>query len=886
MSKRPGGSPTYNNNDDDNESSFDDLSEETIPHAKVAAVGKVLPARFAQAGAPLAEKTFVEIGPLRQRRLKDGVLPDDGSTRRDDNEADHVAGIKSLYGREWLDEAIARRRMLEGNVDYKFAFIVAGGHNRQLSALIAESEVSNETRRRIAAATEELLKRRSQQQDTRGEQDRAKDLRRQITEIKARIDSKNRAWNNLLAAGKCVKNAVDFLVELPILFPAKKFERDDFALIFEQITKSLTARFGPRGYEQGRSAFASAIALLHNSTLAADGGDVTTVQRLLSDMPNSSTLAFYWSVLFGVFMISDFLERATKDAAKQFSADSFYAKNPAQYAADLRSLAQVAFRQQPQLNLLILDDVTIYFWTALNTLIERSGVSKDKISQPTVKAASRATASQRRQNTLVNGITVVIDVRDEDLRAAIAGQDTFAVDRDKLAEYSRNPYTNTEQPRTLLMLVSVLEPFVKMAWNSLFYTKTEFDNRRDEEAFAGGYYKDGLVFTMFDAIKKTQAGRTESFKSIAGLLVVANKLMEESKVAVPQGSFVDVVAGLGFHSQGDLASLKTVVETSFPVSDGTKLDYQRRVLVSYARKYKLLHCVAEAIKIKAQFGVTSGLTSSDLAIVDAFLASPDSVEAELPFVRLFSNTYVSLENQSISNAIKQGDFNNVATGAQQSFIEAAQETTAAEAEYKKEVAAEDSVMKTLVEQEKNINQRIENWTKLSLTEEQRLLSSIIKEGVGVDPNVQLQTINTGYMFFTPSYTAALTFAYEDVTKYVACLARVYKAQELIESEVYQAAYAQLVKAELRIDVAGNPDVWKPDANERRSRRQLSSALESLREHAVADRGVRHWHSCGCAETTNISAPMSVHALSHASGNSLFGGNYPLAPSLFVRPGTF
>lgn len=891
MSKRSHAkSDFYADDDDDNdnsEGSFDDLSEETIPHSKVQAVSKV---QFQQAGAPLVDRTVVEIGPLRQRRLQEGVLPDDGSTRRDDNAADHAAGIRTLYGRDWLDEAIARRRMMDSDVNFRFAFIVAGGYNRALNLLIQESEVTKETRRRIAAATEELLRRRSQQQDTRGEQDRVKDLRRQIDELTAKVDVLTRAWKSLRGAQECIERAVDTLNFKQIGFPAENGGgMEDYAHIFTLITKTLTARFGPRGYESGQSAFATAIGLLHNHTLASGGGEQAIVDRLRNDMPNSSTLAFYWSVLFGLFTISDFLERIAKDAVSKFGADSFYAKNPSQYAADLRSLANIAFRQTSRLNLLVLDDVTVYFWTALNTLIERSGASKNKINQPNQKEAQRigGGGQQRRQQAaLVNGIPVVVDVREEDLRAAIAGQDTLVVDRDKLAQYSRNLYTNTEQPRTLLMLLAVLEPMVRAAWNSLFYTKPQLDNRRDEEAFAGGYYDDGRVFKMFDTVAQPPAGQSDSFKSIAGLFVVADRLMAESKVAAPPTPFVDVVRMQAFQQvqAADITRIKTAVKDAFPVSNETKIDYERRVLESYARTTELLRCLAEALKIKAQFGLTSGLTPADFAVIDAFLAAPDSAEAEAPFIRLFRHSYLSFDDGPDRQlVVYRGDFDRVAAQSQKQFIRAALQKQVADAKYVDDQRTANKTKGLLVEQEKNITERIANWTRLSLQQEQELLSAIIRDGVGSDPEVLLQTINTGYMFNTEVYSAALTFANEHVTLYIPCLARAYSGQELIESERYQASYAQLVKAELRLDEAGNPQIFKADKNEARARMRVVSPLESLREHARTDGSVQHWASCGCAEVANISAPPVGYGRTYAGGSR---GNYPLAPSLFVPPGAF
>lgn len=893
------------NNDecDEEEASFESLSEETIPHSSLKLPSS--PTKMKPAGAPLSDVTFTAIRPLQRRRKREGILPDDGSDRREDKAGD----IHALYGRAWLQEAVARQRLLNASVIYQFARKVSGGSNLTIETFLKESEISRVTRERIAQATQALIKRRQDQQDTRGEQERAKDLHKQVEELRTENDKIVTDQSAIVAAQQCINSALFHVNEKRLSFatPVRFIVVDDprYATLFDSVTRSIVARFGPNQFDKSLILFKTVVQGLHGRLLAANRGDADYRERINADMPRSSELALYWSVLMAIYLKADLLERVAQNSKDKFPANSEYAKNPEQYAADLRSLGTLLFTRPaspPTDNLLTLDEITIFFWMMLNTMIKRS--SDNPASAPELGRPLRTDLGQggvgaagaRRREIIVNDIPVTIDIPDEDLRAAVLGQDVFGVDRDKLATFRSKLYKNVDQARTAELINKILDPMLRAVWPFVFYTKYPLNTGLDEEAFAGGYYGEGRTVALFEVLDDPTPALT-SFIGLAAFatyvfdFALKGKFQNNNWVFLDQnrfnGIFTEIRADVNLN-----AALQQVFGAVFTTSKDTIEDYEKKVLSRYLRKERFLACFAAVAVLRRARGITMGITDTDFAALRAYDTAikagsgPPGSTDDKTFATLEDAAYRAFLSSTSGNAFageaKRARYLNInlkLSIPQWSAIHDAVDQTTDENYATTKVATNTERINLLGGQEEAIQNRINLWLGRSVNDDVALLKSIIEEGAGGNPENALSPINTGYLFFTEVYTNALQDAYTLIEDHIPCVARVYNNDELIESELYQTRYASLVSSVLRLVDARNPKTYRPDRTEQRARLQAISPIDSLRGIARQDRAVRHWPGCGCG----------VVGAGGSGGNTLdfaYSAPYPLAPSLQVARGAF
>ena len=888
---------TLKNNDDDDgddnddgAGSFESLSEETIPHGPLKATSAIK--KMKPAGAPLSDVTFVQIAPLKEHRDQFGILPDDGSERREDKTGD---AIHALYGREWLKEAVARQRILNASVIYQFARKVSGGANLTIENFLKESEISRETRERIAKATEALINRRKDQQDTRTEQERAAALHKQVEQLLAENEKIATDASAIDTAQECMKNAEIVISGKRLVYKLPDTARPlvdgdaRYAELFDKMTRSIVARFGAGQFDKSLTLFKTAVQVMHGKLLEGNAGDETYRVRINSEMPKSSELALYWSTLMAIYLKSELLERVAQNSQGFFPANSVYAKNPAQYAADLRSLGALLFTvpdRPPTDNLLTLDEITIFFWKMLNTMIERS--SENASAAPTlgrplrinVEEGGAGTATNRRKQIIVNDIPVTIDIPDEDLRAAVLGQDVFGVDRDKLADFRNKLYKNIDQARTAEQINKILDPMLRSVWPFLFYTKQPLDNGRDEEAFAGGYYGEGRVVQLFEGI----SNQTAALVSVVGLAAfctylfnfsLKGKYRNDEWVFLNQNKFSPIFDSI-VADDGLYRSLSDTFEAVFSASSDTITDYEQRLHGRYIRRERLLECFAALAVLRRARGMTMNITDTDFAALRAYHdaikagGGPPGSTNDKEFAKLEDAAYRAFQATNIIQGVGK-------TAHLQIYTHTAL-NKAVDQKYTKEKLDANKERATLLgSQEKAIQERINLWLGRSVNDDIKLLKNIIEEGAGGNAENALSPINTGYLFFTEVYTNALQDAFTLLEDHVPCVARIYTNDELIESELYQTRYASLVASVLRLVDARNPRTYRADRTEQRARLQAISPIESIRGVARQDRSVRHWPGCGCGAVSGAAGSAPDYA---------FTTPYPLAPSVQVARGAF
>jgi hypothetical protein len=886
-----------NNNDDDDDNddagdSFESLSEEVFSHS---------PKKFKAAGTPLTKESVVEIPKVRAHRLKEGILPDDGSGRRADNEVDYSAGIMELYGREWLNEAVAREMMLSEDPNYVFAKAVSGGSNLTLATLIKETEIARETKARISEAVKALVERRKQQQDSRGEQDRAKALRDDIAKLEANRLRLDNLYFSIRKSQLCITEKLAAISAFNLKFT--KVIATDFSKWYERqfdlATRALVAKYtsGPRAFELSLATFKTLVQVLNSASITANVGDANIRTRINADMPNSSTLAFSWTTLLAIYLNSHLLERVAEEAVHHPS--SFYARNKIQYADDLRSLATLVFitNGAPATdNLLLLDKITIFLWKMLNDMIKRSApddasAATSILAKPTKTAENRGTS--RPQNIVVNDIEVTIDISDEDLSAAVAGHEVIGVDRDNLAAMQRNLYKNLDQPRVSVLIIKLLEPMLNSVWKHLFYTKFPLEEGLDEEAFAGGYYGEGRVVELFGLL----SGVKTAEQSVSGLVVVAEfmfeKCLDAGTVQINQMAVSDSSNALQQNQQK-----QTNIEKSFNgifiTSADTQKAYERNLVARYVIREGLLLCLAEAIVAKNKFRTKIGITDSEAAVLSAYVDAcqaggvpgsrkdPKFFATEEAARRVFETANLTLTENDIAlnnNGSQQtvaipADLNF--SNSQKRFVDAAMAFSKIKTAFEVEWQEIDDLFVSLKEQEAAIRKRTHEQISKKEDDEKSALAAIIRDGYSDGVTNKLTPANTGFLFYTELYWSTLNFAYAKLREFVPCVAKVYSKEALIESETYQTEYAAVCNAMLRKIDTRNPHTYNADKREARAKTQFASELESVRSVARADRAVKHWPGCGCSESASVFSSAQFNA----------SAPYPLAPSLQISRGAF
>jgi hypothetical protein len=493
----------------------------------------------------------------------------------------------------------------------------------------------------------------------------------------------------------------------------------------------------------------------------------------------------------------------------------------------------------------------------------------------------------------VNGIEVTIDIADEDLSAAVRGQDVVGVDRDSLASKQRELYNNVDQARMSVLVIKLLEPMVNAVWKYLYYTKEPLDAGLDEEAFAGGYYDGGRVFELWGLVKLPAAGVETGQLSLGGFAVVSRymfmRCLNVGNIAISQLTVTDAFADNNNNNLSKPA-IAAIFDGVFHVNQDSKDAYERNLLRRYVCRESLLLCLAEAIVNKNAFIYSVGITEAEMSALKNYIEAcrsgggvPGSkrdakfAAVEDAALRVFETAMPSTaEEDKVQTNLRIGP---VFKDSQRMFIRAAMTISGIKKVFESQSDLSKRQIVTLREQEERVTQRIREQLAKTTADEVTELEDIIKRGFSSPADDALSTINTGYLFYTQLYWSALDKAYAELRMFVPCLARVYSRDALVESENYQTEYAALVSAVLRLVDARNPKVYRPDKSEMRAKTQFASEAEKLRTLARQDRAVKHWQGCGCGVVGNDYAVSSASAMNAMS-------LYPLAPSLLVSRGAF
>lgn len=860
-------------NDDDESDEFerfDDVSEHSLSHSDNEGDNTRLPMIPLKSNSGFLRDGVLEIPDLQKRREEQGMLPDDGGPSRYDKKGDANRNAVP-YNLAWLTEEVARERMLYQNPYYRFIVQVSGGSN-EARPFLREPEISAEARRRVTSAQAAVLQRRREQQDTSTQQTRAAALRTEIERLRGLLNNVEATQiESRSASARAAASLVDFNTAAKAAQIGVSQEKS-YADLFDIFTRTGVAKFGPRGYARTPELLTAVVETALGDYLSAQLAFPLlkdNAQKLLDLMPQTVALTLNWALVFAT------LENASLQAAVlpllQFPAGSTYVGTPALYMQHVETLARMVFvngsaGKFPVSNLLLFDQITLFFYSHINTMLLAFGGAKSAVDAELAPLPRPKTPVDKyRQATQfkVNDIVVTVEMSDEDLQAAVRGDDVRRVTAVQLQTAQKQLRDNNDAPRTIRVLLRLLEPLrqAMLRSPSFFYLNASaLDDGADEEAFAGGYYE-GRVARPYEYMRgKVPTGGD----ALSSTFLVSTAILRGALTGFWPVLHVDDATINALLNEPALGTrlLETMLRV-LGLTDVQSSRYRTNVLDRYIRttgllfycaqfalaqrKLGLLVPMSEQQYAKFQlyvdaFGKTAGLrlgATSDAAFVtaenDAYdvFTRVDTLTDE-PVARLFSilperlvNLLSFAQKAFVARAIAALDAARPVVGLAGRKVTLEHDRPALEAQ-----------IKNLTTQVDAIDRDIKKWQDLSVDQEMRLIYSILSGPVFTSEN-SLRPINTGLYIAGDLMLAAINTAYTKLKDYVPCVPLHYTEDQLALSDLYWVQFAALTTALMRRADVRMPKLYRNVAAEPRSSVQTGSELEFVRNEARRDACIGH-----------------------------------------------
>lgn len=887
-----------NDNDDDNDDNNNNYNDDTIsvqssasdseeptsiPHAKRAVKALMdTPVAFEKSGL----QSYFEDDSLRKRRETKGYYADDGlpiprGTAKD-----------SAYGVNYIDEKLIRLKMLDANPYYRFIRQVAGG--KILETLLDESVISAETNERVKLAKAHLERQQQRSQDSGPEQGRVKDLRTQADNAAKEFEQMQVLQQQYEAARNAFRANFERLNQ-------RKIDIEDvqanYISVFDYFTRVAVARYHAGGYRRTMIEARAIAELLHSATMEKERTNNVDKEsrrvRLVAGMPTVSFAALLWSALYIVSQNSILLESVRDCASKQFPETSIYAKantGANSYADDLVALANLVFDNRSTENkrygtedILTMSQISQYLWVHINKMIERSGSEQQPLSRPTQPTPP---TEQRAKSKLVSGIIVKFEVSDEDARTAAGGFDVIGVSQELLAEARAKLYTNTDSARSLAIIIELLTPMMNCAYPHMFYTnENQFDDGRDEEAFAGGHYPQGRSLEVFSQSDKDNP----SHLAFVALFAISNYIVQNSILATPT---VKENANKMLNDQTQIGQLKQKVSIIMTKSKDVYDGYIKAVVNRMLRTHEVVDAFAQYALLGDRTEAITELTRSEIAQLKQYVdisqtfdhgstRSKEFVTAENAAANVLANSKPIATNLSTAGISKLTQHPTALTLSHRYFYaNAGANVRQSEARFEEKKAQQKLRADELKEEAFLLNERMQAWVKMTKEESASRLEDILRSESNAQflptAKVALQPINSGVMILTTLAFSAVNDSYDKIIEFIPCISETYtQVEDLMIDDRYYVRFARLVRVQLRITDTEEGDQYYPDKTESRTRLSRASALNSLRALARDDPVVQHLletHRCTCYGFDN-GLPSAI------TGNAgLFGG----AHSVTVR----
>jgi hypothetical protein len=918
-------------------------------------------------------KSFVEIQPLRDARNNRGYFADDGlpvargvTTTRDPATGAVIAtrpDPDSAFGANYINERLARQRVLDANPYYRFIRQVAGNHT--LETLIDETAISQETSERIRLAKAQLHRQQQRSQDSSAEQERIRKLREQadaerdardtLVGKKARFET---ASASFVAAMRAINNVIgDGIVDAG----------NTYETLFDRFTRVGCARYGAGGYRKTLLEARSIAEQMHQQTLARDEFKLddaaaraaaaalganddaqkaaveankqlkTRAEQLRKSMPQTSLAALLWSTLLVVSQNSALLERIRTCGSGALFADAGALYNNASatgskmanamaaastcvpavasmmhgganlYVDDLVTLANLVFDNEQSNatfvdgavtvpanrlgtdNLLLMNEVSHYFWAHINKMLERANSQQAPLAKPT----RRALAAPRGGPTtrVIGGIEVVFEVTDEDARLAAQGEELAGVPQEKLAGARRTLHINSDQARSLGVLVELLQPMLALVYPMLFYANEAlFDDGYDVEAFAGGFSANALY--MFEQVPRADgdvlAGHHLAFIGVLNLADTIVRASVRGTVVRKEDVGTLLVQDMPRQMGGPLVVvppdpgvMRTAMNQVMTISTDARTTYNRRVVDRYLRRERALDGFAQYATTGDDIQAIDPLTVNELALLKRYseLAArntPGTTRAAVGVsddaaaagsLRADKAAFVAAENAAMSVfasarpvalpvGARENDidkFANALTTSQRYLFWQAKRTSGGNDRLRRvnrRIAQHDERGTQLEQDWALLHSRTQEWIKRTAAENAADIEAILKGDRMVEfvptASVAMSPLNSGVIILSTLAVSAIADAYAYVGEFMPCITAAYTdSDDLVESEDYYIPFARLMRVQMRLTDAEDPPAYLLDKTESRARVSRKSALNSLRTVARADPRVVHYQDARC-----------------------------------------
>jgi len=892
-------------NDEEN-SGADSDSPREVAHVKRAvkllrseksgrAVPSMRPERFEMAGA----RSIVEIDDLRQARNERGYYADDGLPvargARTSASGVVVGDPESAYGEKYINERLVRQRMLDANPFYRFVRQVAG--NMSLELLVDESAISQETSERIRLAKAQLHRQQQRSQDSLIEQERTKQLRKQA-------DEERDAHDDLLAKRDRFENARERLVmsmnQINTLVAVNigPVVLHDNRTKFDRFTRVTVARYGAGGYRRSLLEARSIVEQLHGATYTRNTANPIS-EQLRKSMPQSSFGALLWATLFIVAQNSRLVERIRTcgGGALFASADCLYNTENASgsklaeamlasacvpvgspnlhgganlYADDLTALARLVFdNEQTDAarlgtdDLLLMNKLSQYLWLHVNKMLARAGSKQAPLERPTRTVAVARNANAGRTQKTVAGIVINFEVSDTDARIAASGEQVDGVPQEKLAAARRELYTNTDQARSLGVIIELLQPMLTLCYPMLFYAnESTLDDGYDPEAFAGGYTENALYLLQTMPRNNVLLNADNNLAFIA-LLRFSESIVQAS-IASKAVRFEDGAALLELADPIYEAELLEAFESVLTVSDDAGRNYHRRGVDRWLRRQRALDAFAQFATLGSELRVLEAFTDNELALLrryneQAKLHTPGTTRDKKTFVpaedaamSVFANSRpLSVPGGSVLTGIDNYDrwltlsqryvYLLATTGVlADNRLRRLSERIALHAERAEQFEADWNELRA----------RTQEWVRRTAERNAADIEAILRGDTQVEyvasANVAMAPINSGVIILSTLAVSAIADSFQYLLDYVPCVTATYTdSDDLIESDLYYVAFARLVRVQMRLTDAENPSTYRADKTEERTRVSRQSALNTVRSIARSDSAVSHYADARC-----------------------------------------
>jgi len=833
--------------------------------------------------AALAEDEYdsvVVVDDLRKRRRREGYQADDGTTQLRGGEGDRDA----LYGEEWLKERLTRQRLLDGNRHYQFAVKVAANSNLPLREFTNEAEIQRATVARIRDAARRLADLRRTQRDRES-------APTSIDAQEKRVDDADRALLATTSGAADLESARQcFLGELREAAPLASAVLAPFALVdvgagavdvdfaralFVYVTRAAVALEGPLGYARADQRTKNTVVAVANELLAArapppgmPAAAPVQRQRVADDMPRSAYVALYESLLLYASE-RDGLLRALADRTDLFAPAAEYSQTPRLYAEDCVTLANLLFESGTD-NLLLFDNVSFLLYAHLNKMRRRAALDDEaELRRPQLPpgVGGGGNGGRRRNGgrRKLDGVDIVFDLGDEELEAVADGEPQRAFSQDELRRIQSLRGANQSQSDTLVLVERLLAPLFETLAPRLFYRTdaATADAGADYEAFAGGVER-GVVQEV--AVGERNAPLASAVLVNAARIVqlsAAGSRLADADLDAAEPSFELQLRSIGVDPVL-LGAVRDAVLENFRVTDAQRRDYQRRALNRLLRTSSVLRCFARYAALRAALQLPIEALSGDkLAQLRRYATESAKPEARLggthsqEFAAIEDDAYAAL-SETLLGAPRPSDAAmrqpllftrsqrrfydlllanlTVVDGRQRDVAGVLRERT----DRQREEAAE---ARRLLERLRQLrSERIDDDEQ----EAEETLASVLQREYVPTAESALSPLNSGVLFYSDLMMGALAEAYDILGEAVPCLAHAHGSyRALIESDRYWTRFATLVQAAVRLIDARNPVTYRPVVNETRSRGQVRSALDRLRDLAADDRALRHGCRCSC-----------------------------------------